>query len=74
VVTVTAYDPLHGPDDVTTAPASLEVELAVTKRILDETAGLNIHDGDDMRQAAFALNARVRALVAAVEAERGGRS
>ncbi|NUT24323.1 MAG: hypothetical protein HOV77_34655 [Hamadaea sp.] len=66
-----SYDPLHGLDDVTPAPASLEVEIAVTRRILDETAGLNIHSGDDMRTAAFALNARVRSLLAAVEAERG---
>jgi hypothetical protein len=72
-VTVTAYDPLHGPDDVTPPPASLDVAIAVTRRILDETAGLNIHSGDDMRKAAFALNARVRALLAAVEAERGER-
>lgn len=66
-----SYDPLHGPDDVTPEPAVLDVAIAVTKRILDETAGLNIHSDDDMRKAAFALNARVRALLAAVEADRG---
>lgn len=70
---MTAYDPLHGPDDVTPPPASLDVEIAVTRRVLDETAGLNIHDGVDMLKAAVALNARVRALLAAVQAERGER-
>ncbi|WP_409469091.1 hypothetical protein [Streptomyces sp. HC307] len=70
---MTAYDPLHGPDDVTPEPATLDVEIAVTRRILDETVGLNIHSGRDMLQAAVALNARVRALLAAIEAERGGR-
>lgn len=66
-----AYDPLHGPDDVTPEPASLDVEIAVTRRILDETADLNIHSGDDMLQAAVALNARTRALLAAIETAGG---
>lgn len=68
---MTAFDPLHGPGDEIPEPASLDVELAVTHRILDETAGLNIHDADHMRSAAFALNTRLRVLLAAVEVERG---
>lgn len=70
---MTAYDPLHGPDDVTPAPASLDIEVAVTRRILDETAALNIHDAADMCKAAFALNARIRCLLAAIETDRGER-
>ncbi|MFJ8027430.1 hypothetical protein [Streptomyces sp. NPDC096311] len=67
----TAYEPLHGPDDVTPEPASLDIEIAVTRRILEETAALNIHDHTDMLKAAVALNCRVRGLLAAVAAERG---
>ena len=53
--------------------ASVDVEIAVTRRFLDETAALNIHSDDDMRSAAFILNTRLRALLAAIEAERGER-
>ncbi|WP_371670009.1 hypothetical protein OG985_21640 [Streptomyces sp. NBC_00289] len=66
-----AYDPLHGPHDTTPPPESLAVEIAVSRRILDETASLNIHDRSDMLRAAVALDCRVRALLAALEAERG---
>lgn len=66
-----SYDPLHDPGQEAPEHASLDVEIAVTWQILDETAGLNIHSDDDMRSAAFALNCRVRALLAAIEAERG---
>ena len=69
----TSYDPLHEPSKAPSGPFDLDVEIAVTRQILDETAGLNIHDNVDMMQAAFALNARVRALLAAIEAERGDR-
>ncbi|MFF0127338.1 hypothetical protein ACFYTG_16650 [Streptomyces mirabilis] len=67
----TAYEPLHGADDVSPAPESLDIEIAVTRRILDETAALNIHDHRDMLKAAVALNCRVRGLLAALDAERG---
>ncbi|KUN34815.1 hypothetical protein AQJ30_27475 [Streptomyces longwoodensis] len=70
---MTAYDPLFDPNRAPTTPASLDVELAVTRQILEETAGLNIHDDHDMRSAAFALNCRIRSLMAAIEAERGER-
>lgn len=66
-----AFDPLHGPDQTTPEPASLDIEIAVTRRILEETAGLNIHSGDDMLKAAVALDCRVRALLAALDAEEG---
>ncbi|WP_329471700.1 hypothetical protein OIE75_20355 [Streptomyces sp. NBC_01723] len=67
----TAYDPLHDPAKTPVVFASLDVELAVTRQILDETASLNIHDDHDMRTAAFALNCRLRVLLATIEAERG---
>ena len=67
----TTYDPLHGPAETTPEPASLDVEIAVTRRILDETAGLNIHSDSDMLTAAVALNCRVRALLAVLDKEAG---
>ncbi|WP_416983525.1 hypothetical protein [Streptomyces sp. T028] len=70
---VTAYDPLHTPNREPSGPFHLDVEIAVTRRILDETAGLNIHDDVDMQKAAFALNARLRCLFATIESERGER-
>ncbi|MFJ3826214.1 hypothetical protein [Streptomyces nodosus] len=66
----TPYDALHTPGKTPSGPFDLDVEIAVTRQILDETADLNIHDAFDMRKAAFALNARVRTLLAAIEAER----
>lgn len=66
-----AYEPLHGPDDLSPAPESLDIEIATTRRIIDETAALNIHDHMDMLKAAVALNCRVRGLLAALDAERG---
>ena len=68
---MTAYEPLHDPGCPAPTLYSLDVEIAVTRRVLDETASLNIHSDDDMRQAAFALNARLRALHTVIEAERG---
>ncbi|MET9516407.1 hypothetical protein [Streptomyces sp. NPDC002994] len=64
---MSAYDPLHGPDDETPEPATLDIELAVTRQVLDETAALNIHSTDAMLQAAVALNIRVRRLLAALD-------
>ncbi|GAA4824040.1 hypothetical protein [Streptomyces ziwulingensis] len=68
---MTAYDPLHEPGKTPVGPFDLDVEIAATRQILDETAGLNIHDDNDMRSAAFSLNVRVRTLLAAIVAERG---
>lgn len=65
------YEPMREPDYTTPPVNSLDVELAVTRRILDETAPLNIHSHMDMLKAAIALDCRVRALVAALDAERG---
>lgn len=68
---MSAYDPLHGPDDESPAPESLDIEIAATRHMLKETAPLNIHDDVDMLKAAVALDCRVRGLLAAIEAERG---
>ncbi|WHM30247.1 hypothetical protein OH540_09450 [Streptomyces sp. BPPL-273] len=66
-----AFEPLHDESREVPEHASLDVEIAVTRQILTETAQLNIHSDHDMRSAAFALNCRVRALLAALDAERG---
>ncbi|MEU1141832.1 hypothetical protein ABZ392_33990 [Streptomyces sp. NPDC005885] len=65
------YEPLREPDYTPSGLNSVEVELAVTRRILDETAPLNIHRHMDMLRAAVSLDCRLRALVAALDAERG---
>lgn len=68
---MSAYDPLYDPARPLPPVESLDLELAATDRILDETAGLNIHSDDDMLRAAVALNIRLRLLAEAVRAERG---
>ncbi|MEU8528502.1 hypothetical protein AB0C77_23385 [Streptomyces sp. NPDC048629] len=65
------HDPLHGSDDATPEPATLDIEIALTRQILDETATLNIHSRDDMLKAAVALNCRARGLLAALDEEAG---
>lgn len=70
---MTAYDPLHGPDEVPSTPADLDVELRVTRGYLAEVATANIHDHTAMVKVATGLDYRLRALVAAVEAERDAR-
>ena len=65
---MTDYDPLFDPATDVPAVYSLDIEIAATRRILGETKALNIHSGDDMLHAAVALNIRLRALLAAIEA------
>lgn len=65
------HEPLREPGYTPLEVGSVAVELAVTRQILDETAPLNIHSHTDMLRAAVALDCRVRAMVAALEAERG---
>ncbi|MDU8998224.1 hypothetical protein [Streptomyces mirabilis] len=67
----TAYDPLHGPDEEPPFAASLGIEVKLARRLLDETATANIHDHTEMLTAAASLNYRMRALLAAIDAERG---
>lgn len=68
---MSTYEPLREPGHTTTDFDSLDVEIAVTRQMLDETAQLNIHSHDDMLKAAVALDCRVRGLLAALDAERG---
>jgi hypothetical protein len=69
----TSYDPLHGPDSSDPIPASLDVELRLALACVAEVATANIHDHGAMVQTASALNYRIRALIAAANAERGER-
>ena len=69
----TSYDPLHGPDEETPFAASLGIEVKLARQLLDETATANIHDHTAMLKAAASFNYRMRALVAAIDAERGER-
>ncbi|MGW0169187.1 hypothetical protein ACWDWT_29040 [Streptomyces sp. NPDC003343] len=66
-----AYEALHGPNDRALDLSSLDIEIACTRRVLDETAPLNIHDHSEMLSAAVKLDIRLRNLLAAIEAERG---
>ncbi|MGV9337869.1 hypothetical protein [Streptomyces sp. NPDC003688] len=68
-----SYSPLRKAEYGPSFPGSVDRELAATRRILDETASLNIHSHDEMLRAAVALDCRVRGLVAALDAERGER-
>ena len=67
----TPYEPLREPGHTPPPPASLDIELATTRRILAETAPLNMHSHDDMTRAAVALDCRVRALLAVLDTCRG---
>lgn len=64
-------EPLREPGYTAPSPESLDVEIAATRKILAETAPLNIHSHSDMLRAAVALDCRVRGLLAALEAKRG---
>lgn len=65
-----SYTPLHGPDEESPPPASLDGELRLARRLLDEIATANIHDHTAMLKAATGLNCRLRSLLAALDAER----
>jgi hypothetical protein len=67
------YDPLFRPGDEPSAPASLEVEVRVTRELLDRLAGANIHDEQAMLKAATGLYYRTLALLAALDAEQADR-
>lgn len=69
------YTPLNDPEkDGTPFAASLDIELKLSREYLDEAAGANIHEHTAMVKAAAGLDYRLRALVAAVTAERGERA
>lgn len=67
----TSYTPLHGPDEEPPFPGPVESELKLAQKRLAEVAAANIHDHTEMVKAAAGLDYRLRALVAAVTAERG---
>jgi hypothetical protein len=67
-----AYTPLNDPgQDGPTFPASVDGELRLARKLLDDIAATNIHDHQAMVRAAAGLDYRLRALVAALTAERG---
>lgn len=67
-----SYTPLYGPDDGEPFPLSVVVELRLSRNYLEQAAAANIHDRDAMIKTAVGLDYRLRALVAALDAERGG--
>lgn len=66
-----SYTPLYGPDDGEPFPLTVAAELRLSRNYLEEAAAANIHDRDAMIKAAVGLEYRLRALVAALDAERG---
>jgi hypothetical protein len=68
-----AYNPLHDPETPPSPPCSLDAELQFARQAIDKYAGVNIHDHTAIVKAAAVLDYHLRALVAAVEAERGER-
>ncbi|MDX3571947.1 hypothetical protein [Streptomyces sp. ID05-47C] len=68
-----SYTPLHDPDGVDPLPASLAIELRLARECAERVAAADIHDHTEMVKAAAGLDYRLRALIAAVDAERGER-
>ncbi|MEH0543281.1 hypothetical protein QA802_09405 [Streptomyces sp. B21-105] len=66
-----SYRPLHDPAGVDPTPASLAIELRLAREYVEQVAAADIHDHNDMVKAASGLDYRLRALLAAVDAERG---
>ncbi|MGW3846868.1 hypothetical protein [Streptomyces fagopyri] len=64
-------EPLREPGYVTPDVFPLDLEIGVTRRVLEEIAACNIHSHDEMLHAAVTLDCRVRALLASLDAERG---
>ncbi len=68
---MSSYDPLREPDAGTPLPTSVDVELRLAREYADKVARTNIHDRTAMLKAAVGLDYRLRALIAALDAERG---
>lgn len=62
---------LHSYDGGDPTPLDVADALNMAARVLDETAGADIHDHTDMIRSAVILRMRLRNLAAAVIAERG---
>lgn len=65
-----SYTPLRDPEAAPVIPGPLDSELWLARTFLDEVASVNVHSNADMIQAAAGLDYRLRALIAALEAER----
>jgi hypothetical protein len=68
-----SYLPLHDPDGVDPMPGSFADALRMAREYVAEVAASNIHDHAEMVKAASGLDYRLRALIVAVDAERGER-
>jgi hypothetical protein len=67
------YTPLHDPDGVGPMPGSLDDVLRMARERAAQVAEENVHDHTAMVKAAATLDYWLRALIAAVDAERGER-
>lgn len=66
----TSYTPLYDPkQDGTPYTPPLDAALRLARTTLAEQAAANIHDHDEMLRAAVSLEARLRALIAALDKE-----
>ncbi|WP_406462989.1 hypothetical protein OHB07_16240 [Streptomyces sp. NBC_00111] len=67
-----SYTALYDPEkDARPIPFSVDRELGLARKVLEEKAPANIHDRDEMIRAAAGLEMRLRALVAALDREAG---
>ncbi|MFE5301795.1 hypothetical protein [Streptomyces sp. NPDC056632] len=68
----TSLSPLYDAErDATSWVPPVDIAVRSARRTLEEYAGANIHDHDEMLRAAVCLGMRLRALVAALDAEAG---
>lgn len=68
----TTYTPLHDPErDGHPIVPPLDRARATARRVLDEKAGANIHDQDEMIRSAVGLDHVLRDLLAALDREEG---
>lgn len=65
------YTPLRDPEAAPVSPKCLDSELWLACSFLGEVAEANVHSGADMIKAAAGLDYRLRALIAALDVERG---
>lgn len=68
-----SYHPLRDPAGVDPTPMSLAIELQLAREYVERVAAADIHDHTEMVKAASGLDYRLRALLAAMDAERGNR-
>lgn len=67
-----SYTPLHDPTiDVHAYVPPLSTAIDRARKVLDEKAGANIHDRDEMIRAAVGLDHVLRDLLGALDKESG---